>query len=77
MDSSTIYSLKKSFCPRYVYHFSSVSKVHHFGGYPKMRYKKLVFHVESHVNGVGSAQEQRMHYIKVINNNSNIILRLW
>ena len=31
-------------------HANAVSTVHHFGGYSKTRYKKLVTHVESHAS---------------------------
>ena len=41
-------------------------KVHHFGGYSKMRYKELVIHVESHACAVSLLKSREQHYIKAI-----------
>ena len=43
--------------------------VHHFGGYSKMRYKKLFTHVESHASAVSLLKSGEQRYIKAINNN--------
>ena len=54
---------------------SHASAVHHFGGYfKKTRYKKLVTHVESHASALSLLESGEQRYIKVINNNNNIII---
>ena len=45
--------------------------VHHFGGFSKMRYKKLVTHVESHASAVSLLESGEQRYIKAINTNDN------
>ena len=45
--------------------------VHHFGGYSKTRYKKLVTHVESHASAMSLLESGEQRYIKVINNYNN------
>ena len=45
---------------------------HHFGGYSKMRYKKLFTHVESHASAVTLLESREQRYIKAINNNNNV-----
>ena len=44
--------------------------VHHFGGYSRARYKKVVIHVESHASAVSLVESGEEGHIKVINNNN-------
>ena len=46
-------------------------QVHHFGGYSKTHYKKLVTHVESHASAVTLLESGEQRYIKAISNNDN------
>ena len=43
---------------------------HHFGGYSKTRYRKLVTHVESHVSAASLLES----YVIAINNIINVYL---
>ncbi len=46
-------------------------QVHHFGGYSKTHYKKLVTQVESHASAVTLLESGEQRYIKAISNNDN------
>ena len=54
------------------FHVAPATYVHHFGGYSKTCYKKLVTHVESHASAVSLLKRAENSTIEAIINHQSI-----